>query len=156
MKGFVVSQMGHVVQALAPVSTSGGKTAHCFSMENYQHASIILLRGVQASQSTSIVVNACSDASGDGATAIPFNVFKAESANVDVLGAKTPVTASGFQPTATGGTFYVIEIDAAELPAGLPYVQVVEANGSNADYAAVVAILSGARYAEDQSPTQIT
>ena len=89
MKGFVLSQEGHVVQALAPVSTSGGKTAHAFSMENYQHASIIISRGVQAAQSTSIVVNACSDASGDGATAIPFNVFKAESANVDVLGAKS-------------------------------------------------------------------
>ena len=156
MKGFVLSQEGHVVQALAPVSTSGGKTAHAFSMENYQHASIIIARGVQAAQSTSIVVNACSDASGDGATAIPFNVFKAESANVDVLGAKVAVTAAGFQPTATGGTFYVIELDAAELPAGLPYVQVVEANGANADYAAVIAILSGARYGEDQSPTQIT
>jgi hypothetical protein len=156
MKGFVISQEGHVVQALAPVSSSGGKTAQAFSMKKYQHASIILLRGAQAAQSTSIVVNACSDASGDGATAIPFNVFKAESANVDVLGAKVAVTAAGFQPTATGGTFYVIELDAAELPAGLPYVQVVEANGSNVDLAAVVAVLSGARFAEDQSPTEIT
>jgi hypothetical protein len=156
MKGFVLSQMGHVVQALAPVSTSGGKTAQAFSMKKYQHASIILLRGAQAAQSTSIVVNACSDASGDGPVAIPFNVFKAESANTDVLGTKTAVAASGFQPTATGGTFYVIEIDAAELPAGLPYIQVVEANGANVDLAAVVAILTGARFAEDQSPTETT
>lgn len=156
MKGIVIAQECHVVQALAPVSSSGGKTAQAFSMKKYQHASIILLRGAQAAQSTSIVVNACSDAGGDGATAIPFNVFKAESANTDVLGAKTSVTSSGFQPTATGGTFYVIEIDASELPAGLPYVQVVETNGSNADLAAVVVVLSGARFAEDQSPTEIT
>lgn len=156
MKGFVVAQMGHVVQALAPVSTSGGKTAQAFSMKKYQHASILVLQGVQAAQETSIVLNACSDAAGDNPVAIPFNLFKAESANVDVLGAKTPVTAAGFQPTGTGGTFYVIELDAAELPDGKPYVQVVIANGANADFAAVVAILSGARFAEDQSPTEIT
>lgn len=156
MKGFVIAQEGHVVQALAPVSTSGGKSAQAFSMKKYQHASIVLLRGVQAAQSTSIVVNACTDASGDNPTAIPFNVFKAETANTDVLGAKTPVAATGFQPTATGGTFYVIEIDAAELPQGSPYVQVVETNGANADICAVVAILSGARFAEDQSPTETT
>jgi hypothetical protein len=156
MKGIVIAQEAHVVQALAPVSTSGGKTAHAFSMKNYQHASILVLRGVQAAQSTSIVVNACTDASGDNPTAIPFNVFKAESANVDVLGPKTAATSSGFQPTATGGTFYVIELDASELPQGSPYVQVVEANGSNADFAAIVAILSGARFAEDQSPTEIS
>jgi hypothetical protein len=155
MKGFVIAQEGHVVQALAPVSTSGGKTAHAFSMKNYQHASIIILRGVQAAQSTSIVLNACTDGSGDNPMPIPFNVFKQESANADVLGPKTAVTSAGFQPTATGGVFYVIEIDAAELPQGSPYIQVVEANGSNADFAAVVAILSGSRFAEDQSPTEL-
>jgi hypothetical protein len=156
MKGFVIAQAGHVVQALAPVSMSGGKTAHAFSMKKYQHASILVFLGVQAAQLTSLVLNACTDASGSNPTAIPFNVFKAETANVDVLGAKTAVTASGFQPTATGGTFYVIELNASELPDGSPYVQAVIANGANADYGAVVAILSGARFAEDQSPTEIT
>lgn len=154
MKGFTIAQGGHVVQALAPVSTSGGKTAQAFSMKKYQHASIILLRGVQAAQSTSIVVNACSDASGDNPVAIPFNVFKAETTNSDVLGPKVAVAAAGFQPTGTSGTFYVIELDASELPDGKPYVQVVETNGANADLAAVVAVLSGARFEEDQSPSE--
>src|SRR5258707_9019601 len=103
MKGFVVSQEGHVVQALAPVSVSGGKTAQAFSMKKYQHASVIVLLGAQAAQLTSLVVNACTDADGDGATAIPFNVFKAETVNGDVLGAKTPETAAGFQPSANAG-----------------------------------------------------
>jgi hypothetical protein len=155
MKGFVVAQNSHVIQALAPVSLSGGKTAQAFSMELYQHASILVLLGAQAAQLTSLVVNACTDAAGDNPTAIPFNVFKAETANTDVLGAKTPVTVSGFQPSATGGIFYVIEIDAAELPQGSPYVQVVIANGANADYGAIAVILSGGRFDEDQSPSQI-
>jgi hypothetical protein len=156
MKGIVIAQEAHVVVALAPVSASGGKTAQAFSMKNYQHASIILAIGAQAAQMTSVVVNACTDASGDSPTAIPFNLFKCESAGEDTLGAKTPETASGFQPSATAGIFYVIELDASALPQGSPYVQVVIANGANADYAAIIAILSGARFEEDQSPTAIT
>ena len=153
MKGFVIAQVGHVVQALAPVNASGGKTAQAFSMEAHQHVSILILLGAQAAQMTSIRVNACTDAAGDNPTLIPFNVWKAESANVDVLGLRTPVASSGFQPTGTGGTFYVIELDTTELPQGSPYVQVVIANGANADYVAVAAILSGARDAYESSPT---
>jgi len=155
MKGFVVAQEGHVVVPLYPVSTSGGKTAQAFSLKKYQHASIIIVRGAQAGQETSVVLNACTDAAGDGATAIPFNVFHSGTTAVDTLGAKTAVTASGYQPSATASMFDVIEIDAAELPAGSPYLQVVIANGSNVDLDCIVAILSGARFAEDQSPSEI-
>ena len=64
MKGFVVGQESHVVLALAPVNLSGGKTAQAFSLKRYQHASILVMLGAQAAQLTSIVVNACTDASG--------------------------------------------------------------------------------------------
>ncbi|MGO9641507.1 MAG: hypothetical protein ACLP1Y_09420 [Candidatus Acidiferrales bacterium] len=156
MKGFVVAQEGHVVVPLYPVSTSGGKSCQAFSMKKYQHASIIIARGAQAAQETSVVLNACTDASGDNPTAIPFNVFHSITTAVDTLGAKTAVTASGYQPAATASMFDVIELDAQALPDGSEYVQVVIANGANADIDCVIAILSGARYAEDQSPTEIT
>jgi hypothetical protein len=155
MKGFVVAQEGHVVVPLYPVSTSGGKTAQAFSMKKYQHASIIIARGAQAAQETSVVLNACTDASGDNPTAIPFNVFHGSTGSTDTLGAKTAVTAAGYQPVATASTFDVIEIDAAELPQGSPYLQVVIANGANVDLDCIIAILSGARYGEDQSPSEI-
>jgi hypothetical protein len=156
MKGFTIAQEGHVVVLQVPVNVTGGATAQAFSMKKYQHASIIISIGAQAGQMTSIVLNACTSAAGAGPAAIPFNVFKCETGSGDVLGAKVAVTAAGFQPSATADIFYVIEIDAAELPQASPYVQVVIANGANADYAAIIAILSGARFAEDQSPTEIT
>lgn len=155
MRGLVVSEMGHVVLALAPVSASGGKTTQAFSMDNYMHASIVIGIGAQAAQMTSIVVNACTSAAGANPTAIPFSVYKAETANGDVLGARTLEAAAGFQPSATAGIFYVIELDAEELPQGSPYVEVVITNGANADFVSVVAFLSGARFAEQQSPTVI-
>ena len=73
-----------------------------------------------------------------------------------MLGARTAVAAAGLTPSANDGIFYVIELDASELSDGKPYVQVELTNGTNSVIAAVVAILSGARYAEAQSPTEIT
>jgi hypothetical protein len=155
MKGFVVAQQAHVVVPLYPVSTSGGKTAQAFSMKRYQHASVIIARGAQAAQETSVVLNACTDASGDNPTPIPFNVFHGSTESTDTLGPKTPVTSSGYQPVATPNTFDVIEIDASELPQGSPYLQVVIANGSNVDLDCILAILSGARFGEDESSSEI-
>src|ERR1700727_1581225 len=123
MKGFVIAQEGHIVPALYPVSASGGKTCQAFSMKKYQHATIILVLGAMAGQLTSLVLNACTDASGDNPTAIPFNLFKGETGSTDTLGPKTAITAAGYQPPNTADIFEVIEIDAAELPQGSPYVQ---------------------------------
>ena len=64
MKGFVLAEEGHVVQALAPVDISGGKTGQAFSMKKYQHASIIVPVGVSAAAFTKILVNECDDKDG--------------------------------------------------------------------------------------------
>jgi len=151
--GFYLAQAGHVVPLIAPVDVTGGKTSPAFSMAKYAHASIIFSIGVSAAAPTSVVLNACTDAAGSGATAIPFNVHKCEAAPWDVLGAKTAVAATGLVPSATDGIFYVIEIDAQQMPQGYPYLQLVVNNGVNSVIASAVAVLSGARHACDQSPT---
>jgi hypothetical protein len=158
MKGFVIAEEGHVVQLVAPVDFTGGKTAQAFAMDEYQHASVIILLGVQGGAGTKILVNQCTDASGSNPVAIPFNIYKQETAGVshDVLGARTAVAAAGYTPSANAGIFYVIELDANELADGSPYVQVQFTNGANSDIGAMVAVLSGARYSEVQSPTQTT
>jgi hypothetical protein len=154
MKGFVISEQGHIVQVTAPVDVTGGATGQAFSMKNYQHASILVLIGVSAAAFTKIVVNQATDVSGSNPVAIPFSIYKQETAGAhDVLGARTAVAAAGYTPSANDGIFYVIELDAAELADGSPYVQVQLTNGTNSVIAAIVAVLSGARYAETQSPT---
>lgn len=156
MKGFVLAEQGHLVQALAPVDITGGKTGQAFSMKKYQHASIVVAVGVSAAAFTKILVNQCDDKDGTNPVAIAFNVYKAETASGDVLGARTAVAATGLTPSANDGIFYVIELDANELSDGKPYVQVELTNGTNSVIAAVLVVLSGARYAETQSPTEIT
>lgn len=155
MKGFVIAEEGHVVMPVAPVDITGGVTGQAFAMKNYQHASIFVPIGVSAAAFTKIILNACTDASGSNPTAIPFNIYKQETAGAshDVLGARTAVTSAGYTPSANDGIFYVIELDGAELPDGSPYVQVQLTNGANSVIAAVLAVLSGARFGETQSDT---
>jgi hypothetical protein len=155
MKGFVPSEMGHVVQVLAPVDITGGKTGQAFSMKLYQHASIFVQIGVSAAAPTKIIVNQCTDASGSNPVAIPFTIYKQEVAGAlnDVLSARTAVAAAGYMPSANDGIFYVIELDTNELADGSPYVQLQLTNGVNSVIASALAMLSGARNAYAQSPT---
>lgn|ERR1019366_864761 len=150
---FYSAQDGHHLQLIAPKDITGGALSPAFAMKLYAHASILIAVGASAAAFTKIIVNECTDAAGDGATAIPFDLFKAETANTDVLSARTAVLAAGFAPSAVDDIFYVIEIDANQLDQGFPYLQLSLTNGTNSVIAHAHAILSGSRYAGDQSPT---
>lgn len=152
---FYAAQNGHIVNILPPVDITGGKTSQAFSLKNHTHATIIIQIGVSAAAFTKILIEECTDASGSGAAAIPFSIFVQETAGAshDVLGAKTAVTSAGYTPSANDNIFYVIEIGAGALDAGFSYLQVHLTNGANSVIASAVVVLSGARYAADQSPT---
>lgn len=157
-KGFYLAQEGHTVNILPPVDITGGKTAQAFSLATYAHASIILQIGVSAAAEGLVTLNACTNAAGSNPVAIPFDVYKQETAGAsnDVLGPRVPVPATGFTPAATDGIFYVIEIDAANLPQGSPYLQLALADTTNSVIASAVAVLSGGRNTSDQSLTVTT
>lgn len=150
---FFLAQSGHAVLALAPVDVTGGKKTAAVNLANYSHLSALIGIGVSAAAAGLITVEACTAQDGTGATAIPFNVFKSETAAGDVLGPLVAVPATGLQPPATDGIFYVIELDSAQLPAGSSYVRIGIADTANSVIATVFFVLSGARYAGDQSPT---
>ena len=162
--GFVTAEMGHVVQILPAVDITGGKICQAFSMANYQHATIIISVGVSAAAWTAILLQAGSATAAIGvnvanAVALPFAIYKQETsgANNDVLGARVAKTTSGeTSVSANDNIFYVIEVDAAELPDGKPYLQLSLTNGVNSVIASAVAILSGARHSALQSATVTT
>lgn len=156
MKGVNIAENMHVVNILPPIDITGGATGDVFNMANYAHATIIIQIGVSAAAFTKILVNECTAADATGATAIAHYIYKEETATGDTLGARTAVAAAGTTPDAADTIFYVIELDASELSAGSNYVQLSLTNGVNSVIASAVAILSGARYAQDQSPTALT
>lgn len=156
MKGFNVAEQGHVVNLIPPVDISGGAAGDIFTMERHHHVSIIVQIGVSAAAFTKILLYECTSAAGAGATAIAFSVYKEETAAGDTLGARTAVTTAGLTPSANDTIMYVIELDAAELSDGYEWVRLNLTNGTNSVIASAVAILSGPRFGEDQSPTVLS
>ena len=74
-----------------------------------------------------LTVEACSDAAGTGATAVPFR-YRVGSAGAgaggDGMGAVTAAAAAGFDTTAATDRLYLLDIKGSELPAGKPWVRV--------------------------------
>jgi hypothetical protein len=156
MKGFPIAEGAHVINALPPVSTANGVTSDYWSMENYSHASIIISLGA-AVQATQVLLYQSEDSGGTGEDAIKFKYWAEITAAGDVLDRATDATAAGFAAASAGtaNTMYVIEVDASELEEGHPFMCVKTTGAAGAQLGTVIAILTGARYASEASPTAL-
>lgn len=154
MRGITLGEEAHLVNILPPIDINGGKNSDVFSLKNHAHASIIIQQGVNAGAST-VTVTECDDFTPTNETAIAFDVYKEETAQGDTLGVRTAVAAAGFAMTTNDDTHYVIELDAAKLSAGYDKVRVKFSNPAASALVSAVAVLSGARYANEQSDTAI-
>lgn len=150
-----LAEQGHIVNIVPAIDITGGVTGDVFSMENYNHATIIVQVGVSAAAFTKVILNECTAADASGATAIAHYIYKEETDAGDTLGARTAVTTAGTTPSANDNIFYVIELDASELSDGYEWVQLSLTNGANSVIGSAVAILTGARYGKEQSATAI-
>jgi hypothetical protein len=156
MSYFNVAQEGHVVSILPPIDidTASGATGESFNMENWSHASIIITGGAATGASV-ITVSENTDASQSGTNAIAYKYAKETTAAGDTLDALATVASTGFTMSTNNGTIYVIELDAADLSAGYNWVTLHIADPSGTRINSAVAVLSGGRYACDQSATAI-
>lgn len=150
-----LAERGHIVNILPPIDINGGATGDVFTMQDYRHATIIIQIGVSAGAPTKIIVNECTNAAADNATAIAHYIYKEETAAGDTLGARTAVLAAGTTPSANDTIFYVIELDTETLSNGYEWVQLSVTNAAQSVIASAVAILTGARYGKTESPTVI-
>ncbi len=159
MIGFNVSEAGHVVNVIPPVDGNAGApvTAQGFHMKGHAHASIIVQIGVSAAAATSIILVSSTAVTAGTTTQLPFRYYSQTTAgksNDVVTGPTIAVAATGIAtPTAADGVFYVIELDAAELPDGQPYLQLQVTCAASGFLLSAVAILSGARNAYQGSAT---
>ena len=156
MSGFHVSEDGHVVPILAPIDLNGGKTSDYWSLMNYAHASIILTIGVNGGGAVAVTLEESDDNAGGSTTAIGFKYAAEETAAGDTLSALIDATSTGFSTHATASSItYVIEVDAADLTDGYPYLVLKLGDPSASVIGSAVAVLSGSRYAGSTTPTAI-
>lgn len=178
MNGFHLSEGGHLAVLLPPQSISAFSSAApinpAFSMKGYNHASIIIIAGAEATQdATTLLLYLCTTAAGGSPIAIPFNYYLQVLgtaygvAGGDVLGPMQAATAAGLVLSAADwppNGVIVIEIDDRELEASttatLPgvlgadsYIGVGLGAPAAIDMACVAVILSGPRIAAVSSPS---
>ena len=154
MKGFVLAEAGHVVQALAAVDVNGGVSTDVWSMANYGHASIIIGLGVTGAAST-VTLEECDDFTPTLSPAIAFSYYAETTAAGDTLGTRTAATTAGFATSTNDGVFYVIEIDASQMSDGSPNLRLSFSNPGAATFVSVLVVLSGSRSAQEASATAI-
>lgn len=158
---FYTPQDGHVAVVLPPQNITGGVHSAAVNFKNYSHLSALIMLGALSATTGLITVEVCTTQGGANPLAIPFNLFAQETSNGDVFGPIVNVPATGYQPPVTPNINYTLEIDSAQIPtnattgawAGYNYIRVSIADGADTDFACIVFLLSGARYAQDQSPT---
>ncbi len=155
MKGLYLADQAHFVNALPPVDLNGGKNSDVWSMKNHAHATIVVQVGVSGGAAPIFKVQACDDLVPSNTTDLAFRVYKEETSNGDTLGAKVEAASTGVQISTNNDIMYVVEVDASELTADKPYMRVAIADPSASIIGSVLAILSGSRYANEQSATAI-
>ena len=174
MNGFNISEAGHVAVICRRRTSRGSRMPRrinpAFAMKNYKHASILIAAGAEATQdATTLLVYLCSSAAGANPVAIPFNYYfqAAGGAGNDVLGTINNAPATGLVLAAgnwPANGLIVIEIDANELEAATggalsgslgveSYIGIGLGAPAAADYASIVVVLSGSRYADVGSPS---
>lgn len=160
-KGFWVTQDGHVVNVLPPVSAGAAQTGVRFSMANYAHASLLLRFGAAGGPTGAITLKVYPTESGGSGVAIPFKyaVQNAGSAPFDVFSEWAQATATGYTPSADAADEIIaIEIDSDDtlVAANGAYVELdiaVGSLGTTAQVLDALGIMSGSRYGADMSAT---
>lgn len=152
----LLTEQHHVVRALAPDADryNGDPATDVFNLENYGHITFLLDEGAGGTGTVKIEVEECTAADGTGATAIAYR-YRVSSG--DTWGALTAVAAAGYTTVAGADKMVAIEIDAKELSDGSNFVrlQLTEVVDDPCD-AAVLAILSEPRYAQDVPLTALS
>lgn len=145
-----LSEKIHCVTALAASADTydTSQVSDYISLKNYNSIMFVLMHGTGTTGTATITVAMASDASGTGATNIPFSYRRVTAvATSDVEGAMTAATASGFTTTAGSDQMYIIEVNGEELDNDKMFVALTATEVVNSPVkGAWLAILGEARY----------
>lgn len=148
-----------IVPAFVPIDTTGaGQDGDWVSLKNYNHLTVIIMKGAWAGGTSAVTLQQATDVAGTGAKALGFTKQWVGTALTDDNLAETAVTSNTFNLSTTANEFHVIEIDAATLDVdgGFDCVRVRTATpGANADLVAGLYVLTGCRYSQADTPSAI-
>lgn len=114
----------HVVKGLDAVADafSGTVYSDVVNLANYHAALFVVHKGVGTTGTSTLTIEACSDAAGNNPEAIEFTYQKYTGSD-DLPGAVTEATTAGFTTTAGSSQLYVLEAKSQLLPATKSWVR---------------------------------
>lgn len=154
-RGINIALEAHPIQILAPQNISGGVSAQPFHLKEAAKCNILLAFGAVTAQEGPITLLAGTDSTFATSVPVPFDVYKQENSGTgnDVLAPRLAVPATGFTPAGGANEFYVLHLQADQLPQGYPWLKLQIADGTNTDYGTAFAILTGLRFQGESNPT---
>lgn len=150
----IFSERNFINVGLAPAadSLSGTVSSDIVNTKLYDGVTFVLIRGVGATGTTVLTVEASSDNSGTGAEAVPFKSREGAETGV-ALGTLTDRAAAGYTTAAGSNQIDVIEVDAAVLPDGKPFVRLTAVEAVDSPVvASILTLLHNASYEEEVMP----
>ncbi len=150
-------QTAHWIKGLDPVADAFAGTVNTDIVNANDYHTIVfeIYKGVGATGTSTITVEACDDVSASNTTAIPFR-YKAITSG-DTEGALTVAAAAGFATTAGSSQIYLIEVDTQELgDTGYQYVRLTAVEVVDDPVLGGISIIGyGGRYSQDVPATAI-
>jgi len=152
-------EQNHLVKGLDPVADAfaGTVSSDIVKMEEFGRVVFIVYKGVGATGTSTITVEASDDVSASNTSAVPFHYRAVTS--TDVPGSVTAATTSGFTTTAGSSQIYAIEVDSVALAAdgnGYGYVRLKAVESVNSPVLGGILIIQGEpRYASAVARTQV-
>ncbi len=148
----------HFVKGIDPVADAfaGTKYSDVYNMAGHDIITFLVLKGVGATGTTKITVEACDDVVPSNQTAIPFR--KQEILSGDTHSASANVAATGFDTTAGSSQIYAISVKAENLAStGYGYVRLKMVEQTDSPVVgAVIGILGTPKFDTDVQETVLT
>ena len=147
----------HFIKGLDPVADafSGTVSSDVVNLANFGSAVFLVYKGVGATGTSTLTVEACDDAVPTTTTAVAF--FSKSITSTDIQGAMTARAAAGFTTTAGSSQMYAIQVDAEELQnAGYSYVRLKAVEVVDSPVLGGIAIaLGNSRFGGSATATEI-
>ena len=147
----------HFINLIPPLSDSNGEVTSAWSMEQWDHVTIIVQFGATDADAGTITVQKCTDVAAGTTVDFAFQYYAEETDAGDVLDATptrvTAATGIDCAPAGVNNIMYVIEIDACELGQAYPCLRMTYTTPNGATLISALAILSGGRDTRPASPT---
>jgi hypothetical protein len=152
-----MKKLNHVVKGLDPVADAFAGTVYTdiINMKNFDHAQFLIHKGVGATGTSTITLEACDDVSGSNVSAVPF-VYQVSTTG-DTFGAINKAASTGFVTTAGSSQVYKVDVDVeALLASGYSYIRLkaVEVVDSPV-LGGVIVVLTEARFEQEIADSAI-